>query len=696
MGWLLAHSLVRKAQLRWSDIHVQFTPEVAEHTVETFRRLGCATHRLARYGDGKYCNKLGQWENLRKIDADQFMFLDTDMICVSPIAELLPSDSVAGKVVDLPNPDLELLDAVFDQVGFVDRPEIIRVDATDGFTYRANCNGGFYSVPKQFAEPLFSAWRRYAQLLLDGLEILQQAGKGAHVDQIAFCMAIHQTGLRFEHLPSNLNYYVHFRGEHSWKDPERPLSVLHYHNDSLNLAGLLEPAGACEEDERWAVAEANKLISENSNLELYSKMRAERLPEQDHGFLTAAADDERDELMKDSSFVDVQDGQIEAPRFGKSNKSRISGVDAWYSLAKGQYGRWADRIGCFDDQLVRVRHEPKFKLSLDDRFFCMGSCFARNIEEHLIYRNVDVLSKKIKSPAAEYPGRPNGFVNKFSTHSMANELEWIGSAPNFDETFFAKSESGWHDLQLSPGTTPVPLERVIERRKYLTEKYFDRVRESTVLVLTLGLNEVWYDSVTERYLNAAPSFFSVRREPSRYCVNITDVSENISQLEKIYAAACSINPNLRMVVTVSPVPMSDTFSGRDVLVANMRSKATLRIAAETFALSQDAVDYFPSYDMVAMSPRNRAYEADRLHVKDEVVGGIMQEFIRLYIGLEGVPPIFNESAYCVANPDVEAAIRRSEFSSGFEHWQRHGKLEGRRLAPSSGPFAYDWLQQPES
>lgn len=371
---------------------------------------------------------------------------------------------------------------------------------------------------------------------------------------------------------------------------------------------------------------------------------------------------------------------------------RIAGPDAWESLAKGQNAYWGDRIKHFSEPLVRVQHQRKFALSPGDRFFCMGSCFARNIEEHLIYLSTDVLSKNVISPVGEYPGRLNAFVNKFSTHSMANEMEWVAENPEFDHSFFTESEAGWHDLQLSPGTTPVKLERAIERRRYLTSEYFSRVRDATVIVVTLGLNEVWHDSATGRYLNAAPSFFAVRRDPSRYSLHVTDVAANIAQLEKIYATICSINTAAQFVVTVSPVPMSVTFSGTDVLVANLRSKSTLRVAAEAFASSHERVDYFPSYEMVAMAARNLAYEADYLHVENEVVGGILQEFVRLYMGLERVPPRFNESAYLAANPDVEAAVRRGELTSGFEHWNRHGRAEGRQLAPESGPFAFPWLQ----
>lgn len=320
-GWILAHSLVLRGRFRWSDIHVQFTPEVEQRTVDMFRSLGCATHRLTRFGDGKYCNKLGQWENLRDVESDQIIFLDTDMICVSEFAQLLPGDVVAGKVVDLANPDLELLDSLFGQLGFEGRPEIVNVDASDAGTYRANCNGGLYSVPKQFAEPLFDAWRKYATLLLADLEQLRNAGKEAHVDQIAFCMAIHETGLPFEHLPSNLNYYVHFPGQHAWKVQHSPLAILHYHNDSLNVVGLLEPAGACQEDELAAVHDANGVIGECLNTQLFWELRYNRFPERGSGVGSRGANlSYKRELLQQegvesaSSVLDVGCGDLEVVR----------------------------------------------------------------------------------------------------------------------------------------------------------------------------------------------------------------------------------------------------------------------------------------------------------------------------------------------------------------------------------------------
>jgi hypothetical protein len=140
-----------------------------------------------------------------------------------------------------------------------------------------------------------------------------------------------------------------------------------------------------------------------------------------------------------------------------------------------------------------------------------------------------------------------------------------------------------------------------------------------------------------------------------------------------------------VIVTVSPVPMSETFSGQDVALANMRSKSTLRIAAEQFSSAYDDVDYFPSYDIVTLSPRNLAYAGDRLHVANSVVGTIMGIFLSLYADIETPAPDFVELAYLAANPDVEDAVRTGGLESGFEHWMLCGKAEGRLLMPPGGP-----------
>lgn len=55
---------------------------------------------------------------------------------------------------------------------------------------------------------------------------------------------------------------------------------------------------------------------------------------------------------------------------------------------------------------------------------------------------------------------------------------------------------------------------------------------------------------------------------------------------------------------------------------------------------------------------------------------------------ERPPPGWREAVYFARNPDVMAAVRRGEFLSGYEHYVRHGRTDGRldgMPAPDSPP-----------
>jgi hypothetical protein len=58
-----------------------------------------------------------------------------------------------------------------------------------------------------------------------------------------------------------------------------------------------------------------------------------------------------------------------------------------------------------------------------------------------------------------------------------------------------------------------------------------------------------------------------------------------------------VNPQLRFILTVSPVPLTATKSGNHVAVATMASKSILRAVTEEL-MSHVDVDYFPSYEII--------------------------------------------------------------------------------------------------
>ncbi len=382
----------------------------------------------------------------------------------------------------------------------------------------------------------------------------------------------------------------------------------------------------------------------------------------------------------------------------------IDGAAAWRNVVASHASRWsADERDPGYAQTAHARLaagiavpgvEPKFRFTAQDVFFCIGSCFARNIEEHLLYRGLPVASRSISF--GDRNGRPNGVLNKYTPASILNELRWSLAGAPFPQDSFVEEDGAWRDLQLAARAPADSLDGVRERRARV-EEYFGRLRGATVAIVTLGLVETWYDTQSGVMLNAAPSLWATRRAPGRFRLIVTDYNENLRTLRQIYdVLARHASPALRVIVTVSPVPLSETFSGQDVIVANAYSKATLRAAAEDSTAGYAGVQYYPSYEAITVSHRSLAYNAgDDLHVLDSAVQRVAAAFLATYgIAGEREHPEFVEMDYLFANPDVHQAVLDQHFVSGYAHWLAHGRAEGRALRARDRPLLVERLVGP--
>jgi hypothetical protein len=280
--------------------------------------------------------------------------------------------------------------------------------------------------------------------------------------------------------------------------------------------------------------------------------------------------------------------------------------------------------------------DPKFKLRRDDKFYAIGSCFARGLEFALRKRKFAVESAapefaRLQPVNKEMSGL--GFINKYNTFSILNELRW---ALDPDAVFPVESiaqvtETTWSDPHTNPTLELVGFEQTLERRALL-QTVTRRITECRAVIITLGLAEVWRDVQADVYVNSTPIPSLFKTQPDRYEFHVTSFAENWTNLETIHALLSRYgHPDLHFVVTVSPVPLMATFSTMDVVVANTYSKSLLRTVAQEWAAAHDNVDYFPSYEIVLNSDRAAAWEADLRHVKGAGAQHIMELFVRGYL-----------------------------------------------------------------
>ena len=68
----LAQSVARHTKGWRCRIYAQVTPEVGPLPRSFLESLGCEVRQLQRFGDGRYCNKLNQFEALKELEYDLF------------------------------------------------------------------------------------------------------------------------------------------------------------------------------------------------------------------------------------------------------------------------------------------------------------------------------------------------------------------------------------------------------------------------------------------------------------------------------------------------------------------------------------------------------------------------------------------------------------------------------------------------
>lgn len=320
----------------------------------------------------------------------------------------------------------------------------------------------------------------------------------------------------------------------------------------------------------------------------------------------------------------------------------LPGDRAWAAYRRNRLARWPTRE---DPARLHPLAAPQahrvFALSGQERIFCIGSCFAREIENALVTLGFDVLSILKGLPRSPNRSRPDrAMFNKYNVASILTELRWAlgeGAPYRHDEVLLgAPGDLLLQDFQLA-GADYAEEPGFAKAFREAFNGAFAAIRQADVVVLTLGLSEVWKDLRTGLYLNNAPSEHLVAAYPGRFELHVFDHALTLAMLEQIdRLLAAHLRPGYRLMITVSPVPLWSTFREQDVLVANSYSKAVLRAAVEPFCAVRDHASYFPSYEFALLSNPLTVWRRDDFrHVDPVFVDYIMASVLAQFGGSGG-------------------------------------------------------------
>jgi hypothetical protein len=329
---------------------------------------------------------------------------------------------------------------------------------------------------------------------------------------------------------------------------------------------------------------------------------------------------------------------------------------------------WRSGVSETNPLTVTDLYKKKFEIAATDQIATAGSCFAQHVARHMRGSGFSVLDvEPAPSVLGEETAREFGYGiysarygNIYSARQLLQLAQdaHTGSADAAD----VWTKGGRFYDALRPNIEPNGFES-LEEALALRRAHLDKVQalfaRMNVLVFTFGLTEAWMDRNTGRVFPTAPGTIAGEYDPAVHVFknfSYRDVHDDFSAFLKLVRAA---NPDLRVLLTVSPVPLTATAGDDHVLLATTYSKSVLRAVAGDLAAGDANIDYFPSYEIVA-SPWARGffYENNLREVSSAGVETVMRVFFEQHR-----PPANAAGASAAEESTLERRARRRKEKS---------------------------------
>ncbi len=285
----------------------------------------------------------------------------------------------------------------------------------------------------------------------------------------------------------------------------------------------------------------------------------------------------------------------------------------------------------------RITFVPRPLLKPDSRVFAMGSCFAVEIRKALMARGFNTLPKYDKivfdpvvQRLANLPIRDN--VNHYNTFVIRQEFEMALAGIDYQPDEFIELE---HSKQRGSEGTVLQWQdpyrkhifardsqAILDISRKVSNCIKDAITQADIYILTLGLTEVWRNKANGRVINQAPA-----ENRNKFDFEESTYEQNFENLMSVCSLVNSAFPQKHIILTVSPVPLTRTFTTNDVVVANTTSKSILRAVAAQISKDTNNTTYWPSYEIALARD---IFLEDGRHVRPDGINLIVDQFLKVH------------------------------------------------------------------
>lgn len=241
-----------------------------------------------------------------------------------------------------------------------------------------------------------------------------------------------------------------------------------------------------------------------------------------------------------------------------------------------------------------------------DRLLLLGSCFTANIGAALAERGFRTLAN------------PTGIV--FDPTAVARHLQMVVQGEKWPAEKLFHANELWNSWEHHSDFSHTSQEAAAKAISAAIAQAHHFLKSASWLVLTFG--SAFRYQLAE---NSQPVANNHRAPSATFTKQLLSVEVMLLELKAAIRAARTLNPQLKILLTVSPVRHH-----RDGVIDNNRSKARLIELVHQLVEEVPDCHYFPAYELVLDILRDhRWYDIDLVHPNHAATQYVFEQFSTL-------------------------------------------------------------------
>lgn len=301
---------------------------------------------------------------------------------------------------------------------------------------------------------------------------------------------------------------------------------------------------------------------------------------------------------------------------------------------------WGTAISNISPLAINSIFEPKFQITLDMPIVAAGSCFAQHIGRQFKAREFNFMDLEPAPPLLIQPNWIDyGFDMYSARYGNVYSIRQLVQLAKRAFGRFEPIECVWENKGRYYDPFRPSIEKdgftseseLLQDRKFHLKCVKELILKCEVFVFTFGLTEAWIDKRDGAVFPSCPGTVAGEFNEEICEFHNFSYSEVLDDAMEFINFTKSINPDIKFLFTVSPVPLTATASTQHVLSASTYSKSVLRAVCGELVGKLDYVDYFPSYELISSHPfRGMFYNPNLRTVASGGVEHVMKLFFDAY------------------------------------------------------------------